>query len=356
MHGGCGMIEKAWEWIKDGKEVALATVIATWGSSPQPVGSQMVIDGDGRFEGSVSGGCVEGAVVEEALEVIRKGKHRRLFFGVSRERAWEVGLACGGEMEVFVEKVTWLTVLEELLKLRAACRPACLITDLQTGGKTLVPLDEAPSPDSRAAGLMHLVEGMKSVERNTTAVAGGRELFLHSFQPSPRLVIIGAVHIAQALVRIGRVAGYEVSVVDPREAFADTVRFPDVQVCVEWPDEAIKRMGLHSRTAVVTLTHDPKLDDPALEAALESNVFYIGALGSRKTHAARLERFRQAGLAEEMLERIHGPVGLDIGAVSPEEIALSIMAEITSVRRRGDSRRKVQGAVLPATGDSACSR
>lgn len=332
------MIDKAREWIRNGKEVALATVIATWGSSPRPVGSQMVVDGDGRFEGSVSGGCVEGAVVEEAMEVIRQGAPRRLLFGVSREQAWEVGLACGGEMEVFVEKLTWLSVLDELAGLQSAHRPACLITDLETGGKVLAPLDKPPAPETPAAGLRHLLEQVRKSERSTTVQEGGRELFLHCFQPSPRLLIVGAVHIAQSLVRFGAEAGYEVTVVDPREAFADTVRFPGVEVLVEWPDEAMRRIGLHSRTAVVTLTHDPKLDDPALDVALESNVFYIGALGSRKTHAARLERLGLAGFSEEQLARIHGPVGLNIGAVSPGEIALSIMAEITSVRRLGEGR------------------
>ncbi|MFY9397127.1 MAG: XdhC family protein [Desulfomonilia bacterium] len=232
--------------------------------------------------------------------------------------------------------MSWLSTLEELAGLQAAHRPACLITDLESGSKILVPLDEPPAPESPAAGLQHLLERVRKSERSTTAQEEGRELCLHCFQPSPRLLIVGAVHIAQSLARFGAEAGYQVTIIDPREAFADTVRFPGVEVLAEWPDEAMRRIGLHSRTAVVTLTHDPKLDDPALEVALASNVFYIGALGSRKTHAARLERFRLAGFSEEQLARVHGPVGLNIGAVSPQEIALSIMAEITSVRRLGE--------------------
>lgn len=334
------MIEKAHEWIQNDKAVALATVISTWGSSSRPVGSQLIVDENGLFEGSVSGGCVEGAVVEEALEVIRQGSPKRLFFGITQNQAWEVGLACGGEIEIFVEKVTWPSELSRLVKLRAQKRPACLITDLDSGDKTLVPLDEAEAAAALGADIRPHVENIGKGERNRVVEAGGRKIFLHRFYPSAQMIVIGAVHIAKPLCVFARTAGYEVTVVDPRSAFANPKRFPDVPLRVEWPDEAMEQITLHHGTAVVALCHDPKIDDPALAAALGSNAFYIGALGSRKTHQERLARLQEAGFTTDALKRIHGPVGLDIGAISPEEIAIAIMAEITAVRRNrnGDKR------------------
>jgi len=350
------MITKAKEWIENGREVALATVIATWGSSPRPVGSQMVIDEDGRFEGSVSGGCIEGAVIEEALEVIRKGLPRRVFFGVTQEAAWEVGLACGGEIEIFVEKVTWHSTLNELVDFISAKHPACLITELSTGDKAIVPFDETETVRDLPEELMQYVKTLKYSERNCMAAAGDREYFLHCFQPDPQLIIVGAVHIAKALAQFGRITGYEVILVDPREAFADAMRFPDISVHVEWPDEAMEHIGIHSRTAVVTLAHDPKLDDPALVTALRSDAFYIGALGSRKTHSDRLKRLKQEGFSEDQLKRIHGPVGLGIGAVMPEEIAIAIMAQIIEVRRNGETQDRVSSnARHSAMGKICCS-
>ncbi len=327
------MIKKAQEWIKNGRQVALATVIATWGSSSRQAGSQLVVDSSGRFEGSVSGGCVEGAVVEEALGVIREGKPKRVFFGVTQDQAWEVGLACGGEIEIFIEKVTWAADLDRLVELCAASRPACLITDLAQGDKRLVPLDAPDAVKALSSDMRPHVEKFIQGGRNTVVEAGGRTVFLHRFYPPPELIVVGAVHIAKPLCVFARTAGYKVTVIDPRSAFANPDRFPDIPFVVEWPDEAMEQMNLHPATAVVALCHDPKIDDPALAAALGSKAFYIGALGSRKTHKERLERLRSAGFADEALKRIHGPVGLDIGALNPEEIAIAIMAEMTAVRR-----------------------
>ncbi|MDD2389701.1 MAG: XdhC family protein [Desulfobacterales bacterium] len=329
------MIGKALEWIENGRNVALATVIAARGSSPRPVGSQLVIDEKAVFEGSVSGGCIEGAVVAEALEVISDGKSRRVFFCVTQNQAWEVGLACGGEIELFVEKVTWQSDLKRLVDLRAANRPVCLITDLAGGEKTLIPLDVSEAVNALDPEIRRVIEKMQYAERNMIVEAGSRKVFLHGFYPSSKLIIIGAVHIAKHLYQFARTVGYQVFIIDPREAFANTVRFPDVPIHVEWPDEAMEQMKLHQRTAVVTLSHDPKIDDPALVTALRSTAFYIGALGSRKTHAERLQRLRLAGFSDEVLERIHGPVGLDIGAVTPEEIAIAVMGQITAIRRNG---------------------
>ncbi len=334
------MIEKAKEWIERGRTVTLATVIATWGSSPRPVGSQLVIDDEGRFEGSVSGGCIEGAVVAEALDVIDTGVPRRVFYGVTQDQAWEVGLACGGEIEIYVEKVQWGSALDRLIELKGAGRSACLITDLNSGEKRVIPLDDSVALDLLQGKLRSSVETFKHSERNRVVDIDGRAMFLHSFHPAPQVIIIGAVHIAKALAQYASIAGYGVLIIDPREAFANAVRFPDVPINTEWPDEALKRMDIHSRTAIVTLTHDPKLDDPALEVALRSGAFYIGSLGGRKTHSERLERLKQRGFTDDMVSRIHGPVGLNIGAISPEEIAIAIMAQITDVRRNKNEWKK----------------
>jgi len=324
------------DWINSGRKVALATVIATWGSSPRPVGSQLIADDDGAFEGSVSGGCIEGAVVAEALDVIGHAKPRRMFFGVSRDQARSVGLACGGEIEIFIEKISAEPWLNELAVLRQTCRGACLITDLNTGGKTVVPLDTFDQRKELGEDLAAAVNRIQAREKNFTITLTGHPYFVHGIHPPPRMVVVGAVHIAQPLAVMARMQGYDVTVIDPRCDFATKNRFPDVTLIEAWPADALQKLQLHGRTAIVVLSHDPKLDDPALKAALASDAFYIGALGSKKTHTARLERLQLAGLSKKTLARIYGPVGLAIGAVTAEEIAVSIMAEIIQKRRIGE--------------------
>lgn len=221
------------------------------------------------------------------------------------------------------------TVLDELLQARAARRAMALVTDLATGAQTIVYPDTATSlSDEAKSAIFRAIRDDRSSALDTSE---GR-LFIQVFTPPARLVLVGAVHIAQALAPMAALAGYAVSVVDPRRSFASDARFPDLDLSTEWPDEAMARLKPDGRTAVVTLTHDPKLDDPALSAALASDAFYIGALGSRKTHAARLDRLKESGATEAQLARIHGPVGLAIGAVSPAEIAVSILAQITQAR------------------------
>ena len=327
------MYATALEWINSGHAVALATVIATWGSSPCPVGSQLVVDDNGAFEGSVSGGCIEGAVVAEALDVIGHGKPQRMFFGVSRNQAKSVGLACGGEIEIFLEKVSAGPWLKDLAVLRRACRGACLLTDLKTGDKTVVPLDASDQHKELGEDLAAAINRIQAREKNFTLTLTGCPYFVHGIHPPPQMVVVGAVHIAQPLVGMARMQGYDVTVIDPRCDFATKNRFPDVALIEAWPADALQTLQLHGRTAIVVLSHDPKLDDPALKLALASDAFYIGALGSKKTHAARLERLQLAGFSKKMLARIFGPVGLGIGAVTAEEIALSIMAQITQKRR-----------------------
>jgi len=330
------MYTTALDWINSGRKVALATVIATWGSSPRPVGSQLIADDDGAFEGSVSGGCIEGAVVAEALDVIGHGKPQRIVFGVSRNQPQSTGLACGGEIEIFIEKVSsgpWLT---ELTELSLACRGACLITDLKTGDKTVVPLDVPDKHKALGEDIAVAVGRTQARGENFTMTLNGCSYFFHGIHPPPQMVVVGAVHIAQPLVVMARMQGYDVTVIDPRCDFATRNRFPDVRLIEAWPADALQKIQLHGRTAIVVLSHDPKFDDPALKAALASDVFYIGALGSKKTHAARLERLQLAGFSEKALMRICGPVGLAIGAVTAEEIALSIMAQITRKHRLGN--------------------
>lgn len=313
--------ETALDWHRSGKGAVLATVIETWGSAPRRVGSQLAISGEGEIEGSVSGGCVEGAVVVEAMDALADGKPRELEFGVSDQDAFAVGLACGGTIRVLVEPVGAVLpedILDQLVKYRAARRPVAYVVDLDAGARHLT-----------TDGHDHAFRMDRSgfVEDSRTFVA------IHN--PPLRLIIVGAVHIAQALVPMARIAGYDPTLIDPREAFGSDSRFPGETILHDWPDEAITQLGLDARTALVLLTHDPKLDDPALEQALRAECFYIGALGSTRTHAKRVDRLAASGFTEDEIAKIHGPIGLDIGAAGPAEIAVSILAEMTRVLRKG---------------------
>lgn len=274
--------------------------------------------------GSVSGGCVEGAVVVEALDALEDGTPRLLSFGVADETAFEVGLACGGTIEVLVEPIGDDTprfppaLLRDLVAKRAARSPVACVTDMTDWTRHLGTPDDAD-----------LSERFRLDQSGRNAA--GRMVTLHN--PPLQLVVVGAVHIAQALLPMARLAGYAPVLVDPRDAFASEHRFPGERLIHDWPDEALAAIGLDARTAVVTLTHDAKLDDPAIIAALQSDVFYLGCLGSTRTHAKRLERLRADGLSEAQLARIHAPVGLNIGARSPAEIAVASLAQITQALR-----------------------
>lgn len=315
--------EIALEWRNAGRGAVLATVVQTWGSAPRQAGSQMVVSGAGDMMGSVSGGCVEGAVVMEAQEALAEGRPRLLRYGVADETAFEVGLACGGTIEVLVEPVGPAPglapeMLRALVAARAARSPIACVTDLDTWARSLVRPD---APD-----LADLFRADRSGRDDA-----GRLVTVHN--PPLRLVVVGAVHIAQALLPMARLAGYAPLLVDPRAAFASDARFPGETLSHDWPDAALEDIGLDARTAVVTLTHDPKLDDPAIITALQSDVFYLGCLGSSRTHAKRLDRLRAAGLSEAQLARIHAPVGLNLGARTPAEIAVATLAQITLALR-----------------------
>lgn len=317
-------------WRQQGRAVALATVIETWGSAPRPVGSHLVIDEDGNFDGSVSGGCVEGAVVAEAMDVIASGEARVLAFGVADETAWQVGLSCGGQIRVLVQKVDAglnLSSLRRLNDFRASRRAVASRTDLETG-HTIVFAEGEGAPDDV------LTAFVSGVSRLSTDGAG----FINVYRPAPRLVVIGAVHIAQALVPMAEIAGFTTLVIDPRTAFATPERFGGVDLVADWPEDVLLERPLDAYTALAAITHDPKIDDTALQAALRAGCFYVGALGSRRTHARRVERLEALGLSTETIARISAPIGLSIGAATPAEIAVSILADIIqSLRTRPDT-------------------
>jgi xanthine dehydrogenase accessory factor len=326
----------ALDWLAQGRGVALATVVQTWGSSPQPVGSQLVIDADGNFLGSVSGGCVEAEVITQAADVIATGVPKAIEFGVEDNTAWKVGLACGGSIRIFIEKAENLGrdgVLHRLVSDTEARRQVALVTQLASGKQRLA---HAPA-DLGQELAPALVEAFRC-DKSATAVGSDGEVFINVFNPTVRLIIVGAVHVAQPLVPMARAVGYEVVVVDPRSAFATEDRFGGLKILREWPEEALAKIGLDGGTALIALTHDAKIDDPALKMALGSEAFYVGALGSRKTHAKRVERLVKAGAAAADVERIRAPVGLNIGAEGAAEIAVSIIAEITAVRRGKGAR------------------
>ena len=323
-------LREAARWLGEGAGVSLATVVSTWGSSPRPAGSQLAVREGGDFVGSVSGGCVEGAVVEQALQVIESGVSEVLSFGVTDEMAWEVGLACGGQVRIHVERFADRETLAALLAAREAREPRVWLCWLDAARRRLLAPGDLPGLDAEVGDAAH--EALRSDSARSIESAEG-PVFVQPLTPPLRLVVVGAVHIAQHLAAMARGAGYAVTVVDPRGAFASETRFPGVALSRAWPEAALAEIGLDARSALVTLSHDPKIDEPALEAGLASGAFYVGSLGSRRTHARRLERLRDRGLGDEALARIHAPVGLDIGARSPAEIAVSILAQITEVLR-----------------------
>lgn len=327
--------EQAAQWLDDGYKVALATVVQTWGSSPRPVGSQLAVNDQGAFVGSVSGGCIEGAVVTEALDIMGHGRPNLLEFGVDDTMAWEVGLACGGTVKVYVEALDANDrhLLDALLEHRLSATACALVTDIETGEQCLISKDDIVGTLAVPDDVKALCTEALRQDKSRLVEAGDQTLFLHVYNPPLQLFVIGAVHISQALAPIAALAGYETTLIDPRQAWATEERFPDTQIDRRWPDEALADRKLNNRTAVVTLTHDPKLDDPALEKALCSDAFYIGALGSKKTHGKRVARLLEAGFTDEEINRIDAPVGLDIGAISPAEIAIAIMGQITLALR-----------------------
>ncbi|HXF83896.1 MAG TPA: XdhC family protein [Anaerolineales bacterium] len=337
------------KWLRENKPIALATVIETWGSSPRRVGAKMALTADGKITGSVSGGCVEGAVFEAGVEVLKTNRPTLLHFGVADETAWEVGLACGGSIEVFVKPLD-VELFHSLRSVLTEDETALLVTVVRGRnellGRELLLKDNGSVTGTISDGLN---EEIVNLARATLAEGISRrvklneevEVFMEVILPPPTLIAVGGVHITIALMSLAKTLGYRTVVIDPRRAFGSEERFPHVDKLIQkWPQEAFQEIPLTRSTAVAMLTHDPKLDDPALKIALSSPAFYVGALGSKTTQAKRRKRLLAEGLTEEQLNRLHGPIGLEIGAGTPEEIAMSIMAEI--VAERNKAGRKTQ--------------
>jgi xanthine dehydrogenase accessory factor len=332
-------------WGAEAQPLALATVVRTWGSAPRTLGSKMAVSADGRIAGSVSGGCVEAAVIEAAQAAAKSGAPRLLSFGVADDKAWSVGLACGGTIDVFVEAPDFAT-FAELVSLSTTDELAAVVTVLagpdagrhlflHADGQKRGSLKGALAQKVNAAAQAALTEG-KSARLSVSET----DVFIEVMRPSLKLVVVGGVHIAIPLTWMARALGYRTIVVDPRPAFGNVDRFPQAdQIVPAWPDEALGKIGLTSETAVAVLTHDPKLDDPALRAALPSPAFYVGALGSKETQAKRRERLLGAGLSESQVARLKAPIGMDLGGRGPEEIAISVLAQIVAVRNgRADGK------------------
>ena len=338
------LISQAVGWHDAGHAVAVAVVAQTWGSSPRPRGSRLIVRDDGEFMGSVSGGCVEGDVITAAREVLQTQKPRLLTFGVSDEMAWEAGLSCGGEIEIWLYAMqagnlhTARTILAALSQRQGGiCLTRADDGVQQTGDDDDNASGDGGLPSDVIRRARHLVAEKATAQTITT---DDNRYFVEPYSPPPRLLIVGATHITQCLLPLATTAGFESVVIDPRPAWATAARFPDGDLRKAWPDNALVELNAGKHDAVITLTHDPKIDDPALITTLtalqtSSAPFYIGALGSQKTHAKRCARLQQQGVTEVALARIAAPVGLDIGAITPAEIALAIIAEVVRARRRG---------------------
>ncbi len=331
------ILHQAETWGRLGRAAAIATVVETFGSAPRPVGSHLVVDEAGVFYGSVSGGCVEGEVVTAALDVIEDGAPRLLNFGVADDAAWRAGLPCGGRISVYVQKLdaACVKLLGELSGEFSMRRASVLLTPLDGGEPWLMRSSDADD-DAPAATLRGGQSAL--IEHH------GRRLFVYVQRPPTRLVIVGAVHVAQALSAMARIAGFDVVIIDPRAAFAARERFPDTTLITQWPDEALPELGFDAFTALAALSHDPKIDDAALRLALASDCFYVGALGSATSQARRAERLKASGVTAGALQRLRAPIGLDIGAVSPAEIAVSVMGEIVLTQRRKPLRAETARA------------
>jgi len=315
-------------WRARGDRIALARVVATRRSAPRPVGSKLIVSERGELAGSVSGGCVESEVVEAAREVLGGSEARLLTYGISDDLALSVGLPCGGEIDVWVSEPE-PELLEQLADVARQERRAVFYTDLEDGTERLVHHGDNPVADEVIrAGHSRVIE------------LHGRRLFADVFGPPPRLFVYGAVDTADALCAAARGLGWHTIVADARGRFATRERLPNAdEILVAWPEDALARVTPDHATAIVVLTHDDKFDVPMLLGALASDAFYIGALGSRRNQERRREHLLEAGVDEAALERISGPAGLDIGAHTPAETAVSILAEIMALRAARDGGR-----------------
>ncbi len=328
-------IDIAARWIAAGERVAVATLVRVRGPAPRPLGSRFLVSVGGDMEGSVSGGCVENDVFLHAQQVLESGGHRLVPYGISDEDAFRVGLSCGGEIEVFIEP--WDETLAATVAGREFSLIATVVNGPHAGSKAIFGEGSMPLagqfPESLAVDLAPSITEVLNRERPMIVGVGESEVFIEVVAPYPRLVIFGAVEIGQALCALASRAGFSVVVCDPRSAFATPERFPEAAVMVGRPEDLLESLTINRRTFVVVLSHDPRFEDPVLIDALARNARYVGAMGSRSTHRKRLARLGAAGVSDQALERIHGPIGLDLGAVGADETAVEILAEMIRVRR-----------------------
>ncbi len=364
-------------WQREGVDVGRAVVVRTFGSAPRPEGAVLLYAADGRIAGSVSGGCVEGAAAEEIDRARADGQARVIRYGISDEQAWDVGLACGGTIDVLVQPaVPAAAVAAALESLGAGGHGAAIVTPLPADAPpaTFGPHDPGPGepppttlvvhddgrldgtlgdPGADAALVQAATEALRRGLSRTVEI-GDRSLFVEVYPVRPRLVVVGAVEVARSLVRLARELGFETVVVDGRASFATPERFPDVdRLVVGWPDEVADTIGLGPNDAVAVLTHDVKFDEPAIVEALRRACRYVGAVGSRKTQADRRRRLLEAGVTADELGRLRGPVGLDLGGRAPAETALAILAEVVAERYGGSGRPLRDRAGEPSTTGAA---
>jgi xanthine dehydrogenase accessory factor len=349
-------------WTAEGVGVGRAVVVRTFGSAPRPEGGVLLVTDDGRLAGSVSGGCVEGAAAEEIAASRKSGNQRVIRYGISDEQAWDVGLACGGTIDVLVqprvppeavdasrETASGRSGGRAIVTLLPADAPPPEFGAHQPGAgeaqaKPLVVHDDGrldgTTGDAAAdAELVQAALDLLAHGVSKTIPVAGEQAFVEVYPVRPRLVVVGAVEVARTLVRLAGELGYETVVIDGRAAFATEARFPDVdRLLVGWPDEVADEIGLGTADAVAVLTHDVKFDEPAIIEALRRGCRYVGAVGSRKTQADRRARLLEAGVTAEQLDRLRGPIGLDLGGRLPQETALAIMAEVVAERRSGSGR------------------
>lgn len=338
------VIDDVQRWLDSGeRHIVLATVIRTFNSAPRGVGSKMAIRGDGKIAGSVSGGCVEAAVIEEGVRMAAHQPPRILHFDTADENAWEIGLPCGGSIDVLIEHLNQehfrflrerLRENEQVVAVTVIRGPEALL-----GEKIAFARRGEPFGTARTTLFERLMRAARPLTSSAIVDIGeGMEAFVDVIPPATTMVIVGGVHVGLALARLARIVGYRTVVIDPRKTFGNAERFPDVDRLLQvWPDEAYRMIELTPETAVAVLTHDPKLDDPALAGALRSAAFYVGAMGSARSQEQRRTRLQRLGLTQAEIARIHGPIGLDIAAATPEEIGLSILSEVVALTRGAHS-------------------
>ena len=343
------VLTQALDWWAAGEGAALVTVVHTWSSALNRPGSMMVVSSAGASFGSASEGAVDAAIVTAAVEALNEGRARQFTTAVTDEAAQATGLPCGGSIELRIEPLEDgpkgnVPLLREAVHALITRRGVVLCTRFSDASRMLISVDDPADTELS-------VEAVRAASADTTWVSDieGEPVLFQVFNPPLRLFLVGAVHIAQALVPAARLVGFEITVIDPRPGFTSAQRFPDVTCVTDEPGLALRMASLDRRCAVVTLSHDPLIDDPALIKALHSKAFYVGALGSRKTHKARLKRLHDAKLSTQLTSRLHGPAGLSIGASGSAEIAASIVAELIAELRGQAARATAQLALAAAS-------